>query len=167
MEYIMEKTPTPIEEELKQKLAETEKLRDEYLAGWQRCQADFINFRKDEAERITWLKKQQDANWFLKILAFYDDLQLAQNHLPDDLRDNEWVKASFVIQSKFLHDLKKEGLEEIEPLGEKFNPEFYEAVDQVERVEGAGEPEVVVEVIQKGYMLNGELLRVAKVKINK
>jgi len=145
-------------------LKKCEQLRDEYLAGWQRCKADFINFQKDEAERITWLKKQLDKDWLLKILAFYDDLDLAQNHLPDNLRDNEWVKANFAIYAKFLEELKKNGLEEIAALGEKFNPEIHEALGEIE---GEGETGDIAEVVQKGYMLNGELLRAVKVKIIK
>jgi len=151
-------------EKLKQELAEAKKLKDEYLAGWQRCKADFINFQKGEAERISWLRKQLGKDWLLKILAFYDDIELARNHLPDDLRDNEWVKANLMIYDKFLEELKKDGLEEIEALGEQFNPEFHEAINEIE---GAGEPGTIAEVVQKGYLLNGELLRAVKVKINK
>jgi len=153
-----------IKNENNNELEECEKLCDEYLAGWQRCKADFINFQKDEAERMAWLKKQLDKDWLLKILSFYDDLELAQNHLPDDLQDNQWVKANFAIHAKFLEELKKNGLEEISALGEKFNPEVHEALGEVE---GEGETGTVAEVIQKGYMLNEELLRAVKVKINK
>ncbi|MDD5750047.1 MAG: nucleotide exchange factor GrpE [Candidatus Pacebacteria bacterium] len=147
------------------KLEEYAKLRDEYLAGWQRCKADFINFQKDEAERTAWLKKRLDRDWLLKILAFYDDLELAQNHLPDNLQDNEWIKANFMIYAKFLEELKKDGLEEIKALGEDFNPEFHEAIGETDSKER--EPGTVAEVVQKGYLLNRELLRPAKVKIIK
>ncbi len=151
-------------EKLKQKLAEAEKLKNEYLSGWQRCKADFINFQKGEVERTSWLKKQLGKDWLLKILAFYDDIELALGHMPDDLRDNEWTKANLIIYDKFLEELKKDGLEEIKAAGEKFNPEFHEAISEIE---GAGEPGTIAEVVQKGYLLNGELLRAVKVKINK
>ncbi len=151
-------------EEANKELEECAKLRDEYLAGWQRCKADFLNYQKDEATRAAWLKKQIDRDWLLKILAFYDDLELAQNHLPENLQDDEWVKANFVIYDKFLEELKRNGLEEIKALGEKFNPEFHEAIGEIE---GEGESGTIAEAAQKGYLLNGELLRPSKVKITK
>lgn len=151
-------------EELKRKLEEAEKARDEYLSGWQRCKADFINYRKDETERTQWLKKQVDRDWLLKIIAFYDDLELARNHLPEHLREEDWIKATLAIYSKFMEELKKEGLEEIGDKGGKFNPEFHEAIGEAE---GEGESGTIAEVVQKGYLLNGELLRASKVKVNK
>ena len=151
-------------EELKQKLAEAEKMRDEYLSGWQRAKADFINFQKDEGERIAWLKKQIDRAWLLKILDFYDDLELAKNHLPDELKDNDWIKANLAIYDKLLEELKKDGLEQMKTLGERFNPEFHEAIEEIE---GKGETGTIAEIVKKGYLFGGELLRPAKVKVFK
>jgi len=58
----------------------------------------------------------------------------------------------------------KYGLKEIKALGEKFNPEFHEAVEQIK---SKGKEEIVVEEIQKGYILNDRVLRPTKVKISK
>ena len=141
-----------------------EQLRDDYLAGWQRAVADLANYKKNESERITWLKKQIDQDWLLKICEFCDDLERAQNHIPENLQNEDWLKGIFLANSKFLEELKKQGLAEIKALGEKFNPEFHEAIEEVG---GEGESGTVAEVIQKGYLLNGELLRAVKVKIIK
>ncbi|MCX6789703.1 MAG: nucleotide exchange factor GrpE [Candidatus Gribaldobacteria bacterium] len=141
-----------------------EKLRDEYLAGWQRAVADLANYKKNEGERLAWLKKQIDQDWLFKILDFCDDLERAQNHIPENLQNENWLKGIFLASSKFLEELKKQGLTEIKAVGEKFNPEFHEALTEIK---GEGESGVVAEVIQKGYLLNGELLRPSKVKIIK
>ncbi len=60
--------------------------------------------------------------------------------------------------------MKKEGLEEIKSVGEKFNPEIHEAVEMLESEKPEGE---ILEEIQKGYKLNGKLIRAAKVKVAK
>lgn len=145
------------------KLEECEKLRDEYLAGWQRCKADFLNYKKDEVERAQSNRWACQRNWLLRILELYDDLERAEKHLPNDLQENEWVKAVLQIQRQFLQSI--EGLEEIKAEGEKFDPNFHEALEQVE--DRDKEPGIIIEVLQKGYLSNGDVLRPAKVKVTK
>ena len=149
---------------IQDKLGKCEQLRDEYLAGWQRAKADFLNYQKQEQEKFDWLKKQLDANWLLLILEFYDNLERAQSSLPQEIAKNDWVKGVLASKEKFFAELAKQGLLEIKALGEKFNPEIHEAVSETE---GAGDPGAVGEVVEKGYMLNGDLLRAVKVKIIK
>lgn len=151
------------EEALKEQLAEAEKLRDEYLAGWQRAKADYENLKKSESERVGESIRYFNKNWILRILGLYDNLEMAESHLPAELKDNEWIRAVLTIQKQFLGSI--EGLEEMKAEGEKFNPELYEAIEQVE-VEGK-EPDIIVKVLQKGYLLNGEAIRPAKVKVSK
>ena len=152
------------QENMPTELGECAKLRDDYLAGWQRAVADLANYKKNEGQRLVWLKKQIDQDWLLKILDFCDDLERAQNHLPENLQNEDWLKGIWLANGKFLEELKKQGLTEIKALGEKFNPEFHEAITEVDT---AGESGTVAEVIQRGYLLNGELLRAVKVKIIK
>ena len=78
---------------------------------------------------------------------------------------SEWRKGFEQIIKQIDDFLKKEGIEEVKSVGEKFNPETMEAVEEVE-IEGK-EQGIVVEELQKGYMMNGRLLRPAKVKITK
>lgn len=153
-------TPT---EALKGCLVEAEKLRDEYLAGWKRAKADYENLKKGESERAADSIKYFNKDWILRILTLYHNLEMAESHLPNNLKDDEWVKAVLTIQKQFLEGI--EGLEEISRVGEKFNPEEHEALEQVE-VEGK-EPDIIVEVLQKGYKLNGQVIKPAKVKVSK
>jgi len=157
-----EKKPKALEP-LKARLAEAEKLRDEYLNGWQRAKADYINLKKGESERAADSIKYFNKDWVLRILGLYDNLEMAESHLPDGLKNNEWVKAVLAIQNQFLESI--EGLEEINPIGQPFNPQEHEAVEQVE-VEGK-EPDIIVEVLQKEYKLNDQVIRPAKVKVTK
>jgi len=145
-------------------ITECEKQRDENLAGWQRERADFINYKKAEVERNKEMKRYWDENWLVKILELIDNLERADCHMPDEIKYNEWMQARLGVEKIFLNSLKEEGLEEIKALGEKFDPNLHEALEQVE---GVGESGKIVEVIQKGYLLNGKLLRASKVKVRK
>ena len=69
------------------------------------------------------------------------------------------------IKNQILNFLKEQGVEEIKSVGERFDPNFHEVVEEV-KVEGK-EPGTIVEEIQKGYKIDGRLLRPAKVKVAK
>jgi len=153
-----------------EKLNELEELKqkcEEYLAGWKRERADFLNYKKDEMERIGELVKYANEEIILKLLPVLDNLCLAEKHLPDD---KEFC-AGFAQIKKQLEDfLAKEGIERIEVIGKPFNPNTMEAVEAAS-AEGSGEPkgegESVCEEVQRGYTLHGKLIRPAKVKISK
>jgi len=152
-------------EELKKKLAECQKLKDEYLAGWQRARADFLNYKKEEMERIKGFLDYEKEEFILKILPILDNFDLAEKKLPENLKNDANVKGILQIKNQILDFLKSENVEEIKCKGEKFDPNFHEVVGEVEG-ENA-EAQEILEEIQKGYKINGKLLRAAKVKVNK
>jgi molecular chaperone GrpE len=160
-------------EELKKKLEECQKLKDEYLTGWQRERADFLNYKKGELERIGELIKYADAGLILKILPILDNFEIAarQNFPSENLNGREKERINRVIQgflqikNQILDFLKNQGVEEIKSVGERFDPNFHEVVEEVETKEK--EPGIIIEEIQKGYKMNDRLLRPAKVKIAK
>jgi len=151
--------------ELSEKLKECEKLRDEYLAGWQRARADFLNYKKQEIERIEDLVRYTKEELILKILPILDNLERARVTLPPALKNSDWVKGILQIENQFRKFLKTEGVEEMRMAGENFNPNFHEAIARVE-IKGKKSGEIV-EVLEKGYLINGQVLRPAKVKVAK
>lgn len=150
-------------EDLQNKIEELEKQKNEYLAGWQRAKADFINHKKEEIERIENFLKYAEEEFILKILPILDNFEIAESNLPEDSKNDENVKGLLQIKSQFLDFLKGFGVEEIKALGEKFDPNFHEAVEQVEGRESG----IIIKEMQKGYKINGRLLRPAKVKVIK
>jgi len=82
-----------------------------------------------------------NKDWILRILELYDNLERAGEYLPDELKENDWIKAVTQIQKQFLESI--EGLEEVKSVGESFNPEMHEALEQVDSKEEAG---IVAEV---------------------
>ena len=170
-------------EDLKKKLEECQKLKDEYLASWQRERADFLNYKKDETKRIESFFKYAGQELILKILPILDNFDVAEKKLPEELKKNENVKGILQIKKQVLDFLKNLGMEPIDCLGKKFDPNFMEATGEVEAKpafapasaeatagkEAVADKEsgIVIEEIQKGYKIQGKLLRVAKVKVTK
>ena len=112
-------------EELKKKLEECQKLKDEYLTGWQRERAELLNYKKEELERIGEILKYADVGLILKILPILDNLEIAEKKLPEDLKNDENVKGILQIKNQILDFLKNQGVEEIKSVGERFDPNLW------------------------------------------
>ncbi len=167
------------QEELKKKLEETQKQRDEYLAGWQRARADFLNHKKEERERMQEFIKFAEEELLSELLPIVDNLELAFVQLKI-LNSNEGLggkedavsKGFSQIAMQLKSFLKDHQVEELKAEGEKFNPEFHEAAGEVESPStGSGQAGIesgtIVEVLSRGYTLHGKLIRPAKVKVAK
>lgn len=151
--------------ETEKKLKKCQKLKEEYLAGWQRARADFLNYKKREMERLEKIIEYNSQELILKILPILDNLEKAETQIPSDFKDNEWVKGISQIRNQLQDFLRKEGVEEIKAVGKKFDPNFHEALEKIEKEDK--EPGEIVKEIQKGYTLNGRVIRSTKVKITK
>jgi len=179
-----DKKATASQEEFKKQLEECEKKAAEYLSGWQRERADFLNYKKEEMERIGQLINYAREEFILEILPLMDNFEIIarQNFLSENLSGQEKERIEKIIQGinqikiQFQDFLKSLGVEEIKSIGDspshkasdeqwKFDPRYMEAVEEVE-IKGM-EPGTIVEEIQKGYKSNGRLLRPARVKVVK
>ena len=98
-------------EELKKKLEECEKQKCEYLSGWQREKADFLNYKREEMERVGELLKYANETFILKILTILDNFEIIEKKLPENLRKDENVKGLLMIKSQILDFLKAQGVE--------------------------------------------------------
>jgi len=137
---------------LKKKLRQCQKEKEEYLIQAQRARADLVNFRRRQEQSLEELRKYGQENFIRELLPALDSLKIGA-------KENQGVKQ---IKEQLEAIFKKYGLKEIKAVGEKFNPELHEAVEQVESKEDAG---VIVEEVQKGYLLGEKILRVSKVKV--
>lgn len=155
----------PDKEELKDKIEKLKKEKEEYLEGWQRARANFINYKKKERKRIEETVKYGNEEFLLKLLPIFDNLKRAEAYIPEEEREKDWVKGITHIKTQFKKLLKEEGIEEIKTIGEKFDPNVAEAVERVDSEEY--ETDIIVEEIQPGYKLKDKILRPAKVKVAK
>jgi len=152
-------------EELKKQLEECQKLKDEYLAGWQRARADLLNYKKEEMERIGDILKYANVDLILKIMPILDNFEVIEKKLPENLKNDENVIGLLQIKNQILDFLKSQGVEEVKAVGEKFDPNFHEVVEELETSDK--EQGTIMEEIQKGYKIDSRLLRPAKVRIVK
>jgi molecular chaperone GrpE len=143
-----------------QALADEKKKAEEYLTSWKRAQADFINYkRRAEQDRLEF-SKFAGSSAFLAILPVLDDLERAVDAIPPDFAGAEWVKGVRLVVKKFVATLEMQGVKPILTLGMAFDPNFHEAIRQDKGPEG-----VIIQELQKGYTLNGKLLRASKVAV--
>ncbi|MDP3785378.1 MAG: nucleotide exchange factor GrpE [bacterium] len=179
----LEDEPEVVEEEglgekikkLRAELKSCKLEKAEYLAGWQRAKADFINARKNEERARAEFLKYAEERALYDILAVADSLELAlkmMEGLPADsasvatsAKETASAKAGMEqIYSQLRAFLKSHGVMPIESAGEKFNPIEHEALENEEVTEEA-QDNIVLEELQKGWRLYDRVLRPAKVKV--
>ena len=148
-------------------LAECTAKAQEYLNGWQRAKADFINYKNDEARRLEDTARYMTRSLMQDLFPLLDSFELALKHFGGEKTGNEseQEKGMLLIRSQLMDILKKRGLEAIAlTMGEPFNPEKHEALGEVEADFPSG---TIAEEIQKGYTLQGHVLRPARVRVAK
>lgn len=152
---IIEKAETP-ETELQQKIGEL-------TLGWQRCQADFTNYRRQTEEDRKKLLKMANADLMMDILPVLDNFQLAAKHVPAELEQNNWAQGVKQIEKQLEDILASEGLTKIPTVGEDFNPHLHEALEHVKSDKKEGE---IIEEVSAGYEFDGQVIRPAKVTVS-
>ncbi len=147
-------------EALKQALAEAKEKAQANLAGWQRAQADFINYKRRSEQEMAEVSKFANATLMLSLLPILDDLERAFAAIPPRLANASWVDGVRLIWRKLQTTLEAQGLTPIKALGEPFDPNFHEAVRQ-----GKGKEGIVVGELLKGYKLHDKVIRAARVVV--
>jgi len=142
-----------------------ENKEQEYLESWKRERAALLNYKKEELERMKKVVKFANEELILNVLDILDNIYIAEKELPKELENNQWAEGILKIKNQILDFLKKQGVEEIEALGKKFDPCFHEASASIKA--SADKPETIIEEIKKGYLLHGKVIRPSKIKIAK
>lgn len=158
----MKKPKERLQKEKPTKQNELEKKELEDLC--KRVQADFENFKKRSQKEKEEFSKFANTDLILQIIPVIDNFKLATHHLPEELRDNNWVQGILQIEKQLEQILASEGVEPIESVGHKFDPYIHEAIEEID---SEGSPGEVVEEITRGYRLNDRVIRHAKVKVSK
>jgi len=152
-------------EELNKKLEECARQKEEYLDGWKRERAGFLNYKKEELERLGGLMKYANEALILKFLPILDNFHIAEKEIQGEIRNHKYVEGLLSIRTQIMDFLKSQGIEEIKSIGEKFDPNFMEAVEEIEAKDK--EKGIVMEEVKKGYTLQSKIIRPAKVKVTK
>ncbi|MCX7912362.1 MAG: nucleotide exchange factor GrpE [Dehalococcoidales bacterium] len=146
--------------DLKEALASEKKKAEEYLAGWKRAQADFINYKRRAEQERQEYAATANASLLQSILPVLDDLERALAQIPEKYAHDDWVEGIRLVERKFRAVLEANGVKPIAALGMAFDPALHEAVKQEKGEEG-----IVIAELQKGYTLNNRLLRPARVVV--
>ncbi|MBX4211133.1 nucleotide exchange factor GrpE [Candidatus Parcubacteria bacterium] len=157
--------PQDLIKKLRQKLKEAEKQKQEYLDGWQRAKADFVNIRKrDEAAKNEFLKFANE-NIVGEIIPVLDSFDMAfGNKETWEKVAKEWRVGVEYIYNQLLSVLGNYGLKQFNPSGEIFEPARHTPIEMIP-VTDKSQDNKVIEVVQKGYSLNDKVVRPAKVKV--
>jgi len=158
-------------------LVACEKKRDEYLAGWQRAKADFLNYKKEELQRLQEFAKYGHEELMQGLIGVLDSFDLAISYSekqgsaptptggrsPDQSVGME--KGIYMIRAQTEDVMKRHGLLRIRvKLGDAFDPAFMESLGEIA---SESPPGTVAEEIERGYRLHEKVVRPVRVKITK
>src|SRR3989338_2568568 len=152
---------TKLKEKLKTALEEKQK----YLDGWQRDKAEFLNARKRDREAQAEFLKFAKEDIVTELLPVLQSFEMAMANKEEwEKVDKNWRIGVEYISNQLKTVLETHGLKDVNPIGLQFDPMRDEAQEFVP-VENEEQNNKVMEVIQKGYELNGKQLRAPKVKV--
>lgn len=158
LESDVETIDVKLQNEIDELKSEVERLKNAYAKAY----ADTENVKKRLQNEADTNKKYRIQSFAKGILPAIDNLERAMAASDDS--ESQLNKGVEMIYNQLIKSLKDEGVEEIDCLNKKFDPNFEQSI-MVEKKEGV-EPGVVIEVLQKGYMLKDRVLRAAMVKIS-
>ncbi len=150
---------------LRAKLKACNKERTEYLDGWQRLKADFVNYKKREEESKADFTKYAQEAVITDILPTLESFQMAfANKEAWEKVDPSWRVGVEYISTNLTQVLNGYGLTEVNPIGEEFNPTLYTSIGTV-ATDDKTKVNKVAEVLQRGYRLHGKLIKSPRVKV--
>lgn len=141
-------------EELKESLEKCEQEKEEYLSGWKRSRANFLNYKKGEQERLEKVKEEAKKGFILKILPVLDSFDRAEEN-------TELKEGVQQIKKELQSILAREGVERIDT-SQKFDPNLHEAVEQLPSDKEKG---TIIEEVTAGYKYKDQVIRAAEVKV--
>lgn len=150
--------------ELTEKIDELQAKADEWLDKYRRSVAEFANYRKRQDRERQQQAWRVNAGVLGKLLEPLDDLDRALEHVPGEQADSPWVQGVTLISQKLRALLSEYNVEPIEALGQPFDPNYHAAFQQ-EPSDEYPEGTVMAE-LKKGYLMDGQLLRPALVKVS-
>ena len=150
-----------VEEDFDALLADVKRERDEYLDLARRAKADFENYRKRSAQQVDDAAKRGKAELARDLLPAIDSLERALASAPEE---DALARGVALVRDELVATLERSGVESYDPAGERFDPSWHEALST--RAEEGVEAGMVVETLDRGYRLDGQVLRAARVIVS-
>jgi len=152
-------------EELRRQLTDMQKEKDELFARLQRLSADYANFQKRAPKHVADTIAYEKEKIVRTLLPAMDNFEHTFQNAQVAESIDTFVKGVRIIYDQIIDILKSHGLEQINALGKKFDPSQHEAV--LQKAEMQQPDGTVLEEPQKGYKLNGRVIRASRVVVNK
>ncbi|UCC23569.1 MAG: nucleotide exchange factor GrpE [Planctomycetota bacterium] len=152
-------------EEFRAQIQDLQSQKDEVFEKLQRLSADYANFQKRVPKQIADTIAYEKERIIKSLLPALDNFEHTLQNASSAENVDAVVKGVQIIYDQMLDILKTHGVEVIKALGEKFDPATHEAIMQ--KTDPAGQDSAVLEEFQKGYKLNGRVIRPTKVIVNK
>jgi len=131
----------------------------------QRERADSINLRRQYENSLANARQLSLANVIRELLPAIDSLERSLKHIPNDLKEHDYVKGIQVVLKQFDRSFEKLGIEKIPSIGQPFDPRFHEAVHMDDS--SSGQEEIVSEELQPGYRIGENVIRHAMVNVKR
>jgi molecular chaperone GrpE len=145
---------------LKEKLRKAVAEKQEYLNNWQKDKAEFINARKRDQDAQKDFARFSNENLISDLIPVLDSFNMAMGNKESwEKADKNWRVGVEYIANQLTKVLGEFGLKEIDPIGKAFDPMRDEAI------EDGKASDIITTVVQKGYELNGKVLKAPRVKI--
>jgi molecular chaperone GrpE len=136
---------------------------DDYMAHWQRSQADLANLRRRSAQEREDTIKRANEELIRDLLPVLDSFDRALASMPDHLRQLTWIDGILLVERQLRMALLRHGVTPIEAQGQRFDPTQHEAV--AHKATEEHEDEMVTSELQKGYRLHDRVLRPSLVEV--
>lgn len=160
-----EAEPKDALKKLREKLKVAVEEKQDYLNRLQRAQADFVNARKRDDESKAEFLKFANEDLVMEILPVLDSFEMAMaNKEAWEKAEKNWRVGVEYIYAQLKSALEKNGLSEQNPMGQKLDPLRDTAIEVIP-VNKKEEDGIILAVLQKGYLLNGKLIRSPRVKV--
>ena len=153
-----------LDEEMLERIKELEARVSEANEKHLRLFSEFDNYRKRTSRERIELSKTASAEMITALLPVVDDLERAIQMASREGQDDASLEGMKLIYNKLKSILAQKGVEEISALGEEFDTDFHEAITHIPAT-AENQKGKVVDLIQKGYMLNGKVIRFARVVV--
>lgn len=148
-------------EEVEVQVNDVQEENIDYKEAWIRATADYQNLKKEVADKQAEYVKYANQNMLEDLLPVIEHFHQGLKYVPEEVKSENWMQGFVQIKKQLDEFMTKNGLERIETVGMKFNPDMHEAVQN--KVEEGKEPGEILQEVMGGYKLHGKVLQAARV----
>jgi molecular chaperone GrpE len=149
---------------IKEDLKKCQEEKAEYLDGWQRAKADFINYKKTQEENLHNHRKYANEDLTVSIFPVLDAFEMSLKDHGEGEEIKRWKTGFEHVYKQLKKILESVGVEQLNPEGETFDPNLHESIEMIE-TDKKDKDHKIAKVVMRGYKLGDKILRAPQVKV--